>query len=216
MVDRRFRLARIWSNQELEKIAGQYTGRVLNVSAGDDVDKQGRHYRDYFSSASSYSISNFQPGSKRGFQGREHEILIDLEGEVAAEHRQVFDVCFNHTTLEHIYEVQTAFRNLCALSADTVILVVPFCQVQHESEFYKDYWRFSPTAVRRMFHDQGFEVVYESANDHFNAAVYLFFVASRNAESWRSKMPAWQPIGTAGTWVGNSLGKLLRRRLRLG
>ena len=40
---------------------------------------------------------------------------------------------FNHTTLEHIFEVNTAFDNMCAMSNDVVILVLPFAQVQHET-----------------------------------------------------------------------------------
>src|SRR5687767_4129918 len=48
-VDRKFRAARIWSNQELKTITPHCKGAVINVSAWKDEDKEGAHYKDYFS-----------------------------------------------------------------------------------------------------------------------------------------------------------------------
>ena len=52
---RAFRSPRIWSNRELERYAGLFKGRVVNVSAWEDKDKEGRRYRDYFSNAEAYA-----------------------------------------------------------------------------------------------------------------------------------------------------------------
>ena len=201
-VDRRFRLARIWSNAQLRAIAPLFDGCVINVSAGDDLDKEGKRYEEYFVNSSGYSISNFQPGSFRGFQGRANELLIDLCEEIPVHLRASYDVAFNHTTLEHVFDFRTAFRNICALSKDIVILVVPFSQVQHASAAFDDYWRFAPAGIRQLFQNEGFRVVYEAANDHRNSAVYLFFVGARNVEKWRDRMPAWSPITSAGAQIG--------------
>ena len=68
MIDRQFRLARLWSNEQLRLVAPLFDGDVVNVSAGDDIDKAGSLYRDYFSNARSYHITNVGPGSFRGFK----------------------------------------------------------------------------------------------------------------------------------------------------
>lgn len=114
-VDRIHRLPRIWSNRELEKFAHLFEGDIVNVSGWKDIDKEGRHYKDYFIKANSYTITNFKTEA-RGFQGYSNEIFLDLEKDLPANLYLHFDVVFNHTTLEHIYSVHKAFSNLCNLS----------------------------------------------------------------------------------------------------
>src|SRR3970040_1307962 len=97
-IDRKFRLSRIWSNSEIKKISGLFSGRVINVSAGENIDKEGSHYDQYFINASEFWISNFSPGSFRGFRGGEKELLIDLTSDLPQEYNGQFDVVFNHQT----------------------------------------------------------------------------------------------------------------------
>lgn len=201
-VDRQFRLARRWSNVELSRLAPLFGGDVVNVSAGEDRDKEGRTYGDYFSAKKTYSLTNHSPGSFRGYQGRENEYLLDLSLPLDPTLTRRFDVVFNHTTLEHIFEVRRAFANLCEMSRDVVIIIVPFAQVEHESASFGDYWRFTPRCIRCMFKENQFDVIYESVNDDFNAAVYLLFVGSRNATKWAGLMPAWEPVHHAAKWIG--------------
>lgn len=186
MTDRKYRLPRIWSNDELAKFASLFQGDVVNVSGWKDVDKQGGHYRDYFKNASSYTITNYK-SEARGFQGMPGEIFLDLIQPLAPELEGRFDVVFNHTVLEHIYEVQTAFRNLCLMSKDIVILVVPFLQPMHTH--YGDYWRFSPMALQRMFEENGLKMMYCSFNHHHGASVYLFAIGSKHPDAWRDRIP---------------------------
>jgi len=185
-VDRIHRLPRIWSNRELARFAHLFAGDVVNVSAWKDEDKEGRRYRDYFSRARSYTITNFKTEA-RGFQGMDQEIFLDLEGDLPGDLAERFDVVFNHTTLEHIYDAQTAFRNLCRMSRDVVILVVPFLQPYHSD--YGDYWRFSPLLVKRLLEDSGLEALYLSYNSHRRSSVYVFAVASRHPDRWREHFP---------------------------
>lgn len=204
-MDRKFRLPRVWSNSELRKIAAQFNGKVINVSAGDNIDKEGSTYDNYFYNATEFWTSNYSPGSYRGYMGKEKELLIDLEKELNAEWIGKFDVVFNHTTLEHIFDVFTAFRNTCLLSKDIVITVVPFAQEQHENPGYKDFWRFTPTCIRQLFAKNGLEVIYESANNEFNTATYLFFVASKFPGKWGHLMPVHTKIHKAASWIGNEV-----------
>jgi len=199
-IDRAFRTARLWSNQELRQIAPVFAGDVVNVSAWDDRDKDGGRYRDYFSNAIGYYYTNYS--GERGLQQRENEFYLDLTGDVPADLQQRFDVAFNHTTLEHIFDVRKAFRNLCALSKDVVIVVVPFAQVQHEVGSFGDFWRFTPTCLRRLFAENALHVIYESESRDRNAAVYLLFVGSRHPERWQGRLPAYRQLDRSASWIG--------------
>jgi hypothetical protein len=180
-LDRKFRLPRIWSNSELKKFSSLFSGSVINVSAWQDSDKEGNKYRDYFLNCREYYISNYKTDQK-GIQGYENEIFLDIEEELPTELYNKYDVVYNHTVLEHVFNVQTAFKNLCLLSKDIVIIVVPFLQQMHED--FGDYWRFTPLTVRRLFSDNGYKLLYLSFNSHKNASVYIFAIASKSPEKW--------------------------------
>jgi hypothetical protein len=180
------RLARRWSNTELRKFAGWFSGDIVNVSAWRDEDKSGAHYADYFTHKSSYTITNYKREA-RGLQGVANELFLDLEAPLDRAFAGRFDVVFNHTALEHIYEFQTAFTHLCEMSRDIVIIVVPWLQPYHGD--YGDYWRFSPLAVRRMFDANGLTALYLSFNEDAFASVYVFALGSRQPERWRARFP---------------------------
>lgn len=181
-MDKKFRVPRVWSNTELKKFASLFDGSVVNVSGWKDIDKEGANYRDYFVNASEYWITNYKPEA-RGFQGdQENELFLDLASPLPADFPR-FDVVFNHTVLEHIFEVKAAFRNLCSLSNDIVIVVVPFLQEQHAD--YGDYWRFTPLTLDKLFKQNGFVSLYISANDNADASIYVFAIASRFPNNWK-------------------------------
>lgn len=179
--DRVHRLPRQWSNRELSKFAHLFSGDIVNVSAWKDIDKEGRFYKDYFINANSYTITNYK-SQYRGFQGYPNEIFLDLQERLPNDLHCKFDVVFNHTTLEHIYNAKYAFNNLCNLSKDIVIIVVPFLQQFHSH--FGDYWRFSPLAIKRMFEDCGFKVLYMSFNSNKRSSVYVFSIASKHPNQW--------------------------------
>jgi hypothetical protein len=75
-MDKKFRVPRVWSNQELKKFAPLFKGSIVNVSAWKDWDKENKRYKDYFSSAAEYWMTNYQ--GERGFQGNfENEYFLD-------------------------------------------------------------------------------------------------------------------------------------------
>jgi hypothetical protein len=206
------RLPRCWSNKILRKLGPLLRGDVINVSGWQDSDKEGGRYRDYFPNASSYTVSNY--GGDRGTADPETGGLrLDLEGPVPPGLERRFDVVFNHTTLEHVFEVRAAFRNLCRLSKDIVVVVVPFAQEMHCAPSFGDYWRFTPMALRRLFAENGLEVVLESRSRYANAGVYLLFVGSRQPDAWRKRLPPYRPVADAGNWIGVTLLDGLVRRV---
>ena len=211
---RKFRLARKWSNEVLRQIAPLAEGDVVNASAGEDIDKEGATYSEYFSGATSYTLTNYKSGSFRGFRDRDNELELDLTAALPDSLADRFDVVFNHTVLEHIFDVIAAFANLCTMSRDLVIVVVPFCQQQHEEPDYGDYWRFTPTCIRKLFEINGLDTVFEAANNEFNVASYLLAVGSKHPERWATRMPASDPIYPAAGWVGNSPWQEWKRSVR--
>lgn len=179
---------RDWSNAELRRVADLYDGAVINVSGWRDEDKAGGRYRDYFGNASSYAVSNYS--GDRGTADGDGAVFLDLEGELPPELAGRYQAVFNHTTLEHVYDIRRAVANLCALSNDTVILVTPFLQGVHFIPgSFGDYWRPSPMCLTRLLAEQGFTTVYQSCNDNPWYVVYVFTVAARDPEKFRGRLP---------------------------
>jgi len=205
MVDRKYRLARLWSNKELRKVAAFFSGDIVNVSAWDDRDKEGNYYKNYFQNARNYYYTNYC--GEKGIQSLKNEFFCDLSEDLPSELLNRFDVVFNHTTLEHIFDVKKAFQNICKMSKDIVIIVVPFCQVQHETKDWKDYWRFTPTVIRKLFEENGFKTIFQSANNHKNCAIYLFSIGSKNSEKWSEKFlfSEKEKLNNCGKQIGFSL-----------
>ena len=185
-LDKIHRAPRFWSNSELKKFAYLFEGNIVNVSAWKDEDKEGNSYSDYFTNKKTYTITNFL-SERRGFQGRADEIFLDLEGELPSSLIGKFDVVFNHTTLEHIFNFEFAFKNLCKLSKDIVILVVPFLQQMHSD--YGDFWRFSPQAIVKLFQINSYDIAYLSFNNQRNTSVYIFVIATKQKRRWLGKFP---------------------------
>ncbi len=184
MIDRKFRRPRIWSNEQLKVLCAYFGGSIVNVSGWKDIDKEGKRYKDYFPKATEYWITNYESNA-RGFQGNlENEVFLDLTKPLEEQLVDRFDVVFNHTVLEHVFDVSTAFANLCTMSKDVVIVVVPFLQEEHAD--YGDYWRFTPQALDQLFKKNSFETLYVSFNDDKDASIYVVAVGSRHPERWQN------------------------------
>jgi hypothetical protein len=122
----------------------------------------------------------------KGLQGFKNEFYLDLSQNLPEDYVYRFDVVFNHTTLEHIYEVKRAFQNLGNLSKDIVIIVVPFLQQMHGN--YGDYWRFTPLSVKNLFEENGITLLYLSFNDHRHSSIYIFALGAKNPAKWENKI----------------------------
>lgn len=180
--------ARIWSNAELRRYAHLFKGDIVNVSGWKDEDKQGGRYADYFTNKSSYTITNIEGAC--GMSGLENEIYLDLSLDLPESLFKRYDVVFNHTVLEHVFDIFKAVRNPCALSKDIVILIVPFIQAVHwEPGSYLDYWRSTNFCLNQLFSQNGFEILYLSHNDNPAFDVYLFLIASCQPEKWEKFFP---------------------------
>ena len=181
---------RRWSNEELRRYAPLFDGDVLNVSGWRDEDKQQGHYRDYFVNARSYRITNYW-GTDSPNDGAEGSVFLDLESPLPESMRGVCDLAWTHTVLEHVGNVEMAFRNLGDLTRDAVMVVVPWIQDEHyTAELYGDFWRFTPMGLQKLMGRAGLELVHINANEQPWYPVYLIAVGTKNPDRWRKAFPA--------------------------
>ncbi|MCD4792897.1 MAG: hypothetical protein K8R54_06675 [Bacteroidales bacterium] len=181
--DRKFTIPRNWSNTELKKVSSFFRGKVVNVSGWQDKDKEGDYYKNYFTSAEEYHLTNYI-SEARGFQGDiKNEIFLDLEKDLPENLIKKFDVVFNHTTLEHVFNIFKAFENLCKLSKDIVIVILPFIQEVHGE--YGDYWRITPQAVNKLFIQNSFSLIYLNFSQISRNSTYIFAVGTKNFDKWK-------------------------------
>jgi hypothetical protein len=183
--------ARNWANHELRKFAPLFSGEVINVSAGMDRDKEQGTYREYFSQARSYCISNYKRVFSEPSPYNEFELDLSDPLPLGSPLLGKFAIVISHTVLEHIYEVNVAIDNLCKLSNDIVITIVPWIQAfHHEEHVYHDYWRISPYALVRLFQERAYKTLYISWNHDPIGNIYIFQIASQHPERWdQIKLP---------------------------
>ncbi len=160
------------------------------MSGWRDEDKQAGHYRDYFPNAKSYRLTNYW-GTDAKNDGAADSLFLDLEAPLPENMRGICDLAWTHTVLEHVGDVETAFRNLGALTRDAVLVVVPWIQDEHYAPgLYGDFWRFTPLGIRRLMEKSGLELVHLSANEQPWYPVYLFAVGSKRPGDWQGPFPA--------------------------
>lgn len=189
---------RIWSNEELKKFAHLLTGSVVNLSGWEDMDKQGKRYKDYFVNADEYMVTNFTPShAANGIQ----EIILNLEADLDSSLVNRFDVVLSHTNLEHIFNVFKATENHCLMTRDIVIIIVPFIQQQHETTEFNDYWRFTPTCLRKLYEQNGLTTIYESFTNEPHKVNYILSVGSKQPEKWVGKFPGFTELKQICPWV---------------
>lgn len=228
------RKPRLWSNKELKKIAHLFTGMIINVSGAQDSDKEvksyfkylltkdvdcGNKYQQYFVNATKYYISNYYEDNRRGHLQNDAEdtkkIYINLDEPIRDELKGKFDVVFNHTVLEHVFDIFTAFKNLCMMSKDIVIIIIPSVQMVHDyNGAYKDYWRFTPFAIDELFKKNGMKVLYRSSNKPISGSVYYFYVASKSPEKWIGTSIFSEKKANTPMNLGNSIYSFAQLHLR--
>jgi hypothetical protein len=197
----------------LRLVAPHFDGDVINVSGWRDEDKEGGRYRDYFTNARSYSITNYGEGY-RGAAAAD-ELVVNLEADLPAALTARADVVFNHTTLEHVFDVFKATANLCAMTRDIAMVVVPAVQEEHATESFGDYWRFTSGGLRRLFEVNGLSPVFLASSPYRDCAIYHFCIASRHPSRWKERLsePPY-PVNDARDLFRESMLERLVSRLR--
>lgn len=181
---------RRWSNRELAAYAPLFTGDVVNISGWRDEDKEGRTYKSYFTQADRYDVTNYW-GSSVPNDGVPGSVFLDLAAELPATLRDKYDLVFNHTVLEHIFDVPRAVGNMAGMTRDVMIMIVPFMQDEHYSPgLYGDFWRFTPLCVRQLMENNGLTLLHLSSNNSPWFPIYLFAIGSKQPARWAARFPA--------------------------
>ena len=66
-----------------------------------------------------------------------------------------------------------------------------FLQEQHTTSDFKDYWRFTPQTIKKLFEKNNFKLAYINANDQNNSSIYVFAVGCKENSknlNWIKKM----------------------------
>lgn len=201
---------REFSNALVKRYGPFFKGAAVNVSGWDDRDGEGGFYRDYFPGKTSYTVTN-APTEAKGFGSLSgshvREVALDLTIPLAPGLVAGFDIVFNHTTLEHIFEIEAAFANLCRMSRDAVVLVVPVIQQVHIVESFGDYWRPTTIAIAKLFRKNGFEPLVVKTNDQPFAPVYCVAIAVRDPKKYEELFKVSLDFEMGASLFGSSLKK---------
>jgi len=89
-----------------------------------------------------------------------------------------FDLIIMTQVLEHIWDFRRALSELFRISKDYVIVDVPFMYPFHQDDMrqttwdnWDDYWRFTPSAFKKLLLEAGFKDVKILYNDALTFAV---------------------------------------------
>ncbi len=133
------------TNTWLRQYATDITGRVISVGSGSDSDKEGLHYRDYFTNAVSYTTADLS--AERGA-----ELQIDIRSMPEISDGS-YDCVLCNSVLEHVDDYRSALTEITRIltSGGILFLNVPFRQALHLEPY--DFWRFTPHAIRYLLQD---------------------------------------------------------------
>lgn len=135
---------RLESNQWLRTATRGVTGDVLSVGSRDDRDGEGGSYRDYFTSASSYTTSDVAGDVDLRLDARKMPGVPDGR----------YNGIFCSGVLEHVDDFHTALSEITRIlaSGGTLLLGLPFRQAIHDGPL--DFWRFTKFAIGYMLKDR--------------------------------------------------------------
>lgn len=134
------------SNAWLKKVAADIKGDVLSIGSLNDDDCQGKKYRDYFTSAKSYTTSDTMAVCG------EVDIVLDVR-DMSSIEDGTFDCIFCSGVLEHVDDFMKGMREMTRIlkPGGTLLLGLPFRQAIHVVP--EDYWRFTCFGIEYMLID---------------------------------------------------------------
>ncbi len=130
------------TNRWLLQHAPEITGDVISLGSGSDSDKEGRHYRDYFTGAASYTTADLT--TERGA-----ELQIDIRAMPQIKDA-AYDAVLCNSVLEHVDDYQRGLAEITRIlkPGGVLLLNVPFRQALHLEPY--DFWRFTAHGLRHL------------------------------------------------------------------
>jgi hypothetical protein len=152
---------RKWFNAELRKFAPKITGSVLNVGAGDDIDNEGGHYRDYFTGATKYHTVDTNGKC-------DYKTIVSVS--------DPYDNVLSFWVLEHVFYFMNHIHEIGLHARKRLIIAVPTKYPYHPAP--GDYWRFTHEAMEKLL-EPFFAIEYMSKFDDGKDMAGIFAVARR-------------------------------------
>ena len=134
--------ARKVANKWLHHNCKDIQGKVLSMGSGNDADREGDYYRNYFPMASSYTTSEVSETFKC-------DLTIDVRSMPEVEDES-YDCIFCSGVLEHVDNYQAGLDELTRIlkTGGTLLLGLPFRQAIHMSPH--DFWRFTEYGINHL------------------------------------------------------------------
>jgi SAM-dependent methyltransferase len=172
--------SRIDSNKWLRRKAKGIKGKVLSIGAMNDDDCEGGKYRNYFSSADSYTTSDCM--SILG----EVDIVLDVR-DMSTEEDGKYDCVFCSGVLEHVDDFMQGMREITRIlrKKGTLLLGVPFRQAIHSAP--DDYWRFTEFGIEHMLKDYKIKEIrpIDESVEKFPASYWVKAIKINSTDSTR-------------------------------
>jgi len=101
---------------------------------------------------------DFEPTIFDSINHRGFEVIVDLNEPLPADYLEQFDLVIDTGTLEHCFNVGTAFKNVCqSIKKDGVFMTAaPITKLNH------GYWNFGTIVHKDGFEWNGFEILDQS------------------------------------------------------
>jgi SAM-dependent methyltransferase len=130
------------TNRWLQKHAAAITGNVISLGSGSDSDKEGRHYRDYFARAASYTTADLT--TERGA-----DLRIDIRS-MPQISDAAYDAVLCNSVLEHVDDYRSGLAEITRIlkPGGILLLNVPLRQALHLEPY--DFWRFTAHGLRYL------------------------------------------------------------------
>jgi len=138
---------RIQSNALLRKLCADIKGHVLSVGSGNDSDKEGSLYREYFPASASYFRLDLDNNLQPDFTGD----IQNIQGVIAD---QAYDVIFSVWALEHVPDVHAAIAEIHRILRPGGIFVFGLPLNCEFHAYPHDYHRFTMDGINDLLQNK--------------------------------------------------------------
>lgn len=146
----RFESKRYVSNKLLKQFCKNITGNVLNIGSGDDNDKTGDYYKNYFKKSKTYTTLEYEEGQS--------DLVADIQSMPQIKDMS-YDFIFCIWVLEHVENLDSALKEIYRILSKNgeFLFAVPLDVPYHG--YPRDYWRFSGPDVNEMLEKNNFKII---------------------------------------------------------